>query len=100
MIYQWKFQTNCNMETLQTPGSTSIQSVDYDLTSRQMRITFKSGERYTNKELKQLLQDRYNQYCYVAVAKATNIKQFGFDFIRCKIKKAGKYINGVQLVKL
>ena len=46
MIYQWKFQTNCNMETLQTPGSTSIQSVDYDLTSLQMRITFKSGERY------------------------------------------------------
>ena len=38
--------TNCGMETLQTPGSTSIQSVDYDLTSRQMRITFKSGERY------------------------------------------------------
>ena len=34
------------METLQTPGSTSIQSVDYDLTSLQMRITFKSGERY------------------------------------------------------
>ena len=65
-----------------------------------VRDAFKSGERYTNKELKQLLQDRYNQYCYVAIAKATNIKQFGFDFIRCKIKKAGKYINGLQLVKL
>ena len=65
-----------------------------------VRNDFKSGERYTNKELKELLQDIYNQYCYVAVAKATSIKQFGFDFIRCKINKAGKYINGVQLVKL
>lgn len=65
-----------------------------------VRNDFKSGERYTNKELKQLLQDRFNQYCYVAVAKATSIKQFGFDFIRCKIYKAGKYVNGVQLVKL
>lgn len=65
-----------------------------------VRDAFKSGERYTNKELKQLLQDIYNQYCYVAVAKATSIKKFGFDFIRCKIKKAGKYINSVQLVKL
>lgn len=65
-----------------------------------VRNDFKSGERYINKELKQLLQDRYNQYCYVAVAKAISIKKFGFDVIRCKIKKAGRYMDGLQLVKL
>ena len=34
------------METLQTPSSSSISSIDYDKASLQMRITFTSGDRY------------------------------------------------------
>lgn len=52
----------------------------------------------TNKDLKKILH--YDKYYSKATAKATDIRYFGFDFRRIKIKVDDNWINGLHLIKL
>lgn len=61
---------------------------------------FNDGDKYTNKDLKRMLQDIYNKNYFRSTAKASDIRYFGFDFRRIKIKVDDKWINGLHLIKL
>ena len=52
----------------------------------------------TNKDLKKILH--YDEHYSKATAKATDIRYFGFDFRRIKIKVDDNWINGLHLIKL
>lgn len=61
---------------------------------------FNDGDKYTNKDLKRILQDIYDENYFRSTAQASDIRYFGFDFRRCKIKVDDKWINGLHLIKL
>ena len=61
---------------------------------------FNNGDKYTNKDLKKILQDIYDEHYSKAKAKASDIRYFGFDFRRIKIKVDDNWINGLHLIKL
>ena len=61
---------------------------------------FNDGDKYTNKDIKKILQDIYDKNYIKSIAKASDIRYFGFDFRRIKIKVDDKWINGLHLIKL
>lgn len=61
---------------------------------------FNNGDKYTSKDLKKILQDIYDKHYFMAKAKASDIRYFGFDFRRIKIKVDDNWINGLHLIKL
>ena len=50
----------------------------------------------TNKDLKRIFH--YDKHYFMA--KASDIRYFGFDFRRIKIKVDDNWINGLHLIKL
>lgn len=54
-------------------------------------------QRISKPDLKQLIQQVYNEAGMNKTAKATDIVKFGFDTKEVKIKLNDKYINGVEL---
>ena len=59
---------------------------------------FNDGDKYTNKDLKKILH--YDKHYYRSIAIETDIRYFGFDFRRIKIKVDDNWINGLHLIKL
>lgn len=63
----------------------------------ELRQMYPSGSRVTNKDLKISLQHLYNKYQVVAVAKAVDIKRYGYTTKVVKIPSSKGRLNGVQL---
>ena len=63
----------------------------------ELRQMYPSGTRVTNKDLKISLQYLYNKYKVVAVAKAVDIKRYGYATKVVKIPSSKGRLNGVQL---
>lgn len=60
---------------------------------------YKTGDRVTNKELKQSIQLIYDRLGYKAKAKGTDIKKYGYSTKKVKIPIDGKRLDGVELTK-
>lgn len=63
----------------------------------ELRQLYPSGTRVTNKDLKISLQHLYNKYGVVAVAKAVDIKRYGYTTRIVKIPSSKGRLNGVEL---
>ena len=60
---------------------------------------YKTGDRVTNKELKQSIQLIYDRLGHKVKAKGTDIKKYGYSTKKVKINIDGKRIDGVELIK-
>ena len=60
-------------------------------------LHYQTGDRVTNKELKDTLQSLYDKYQIKEKAKATHIVRYGYLTKRCKIRIGDKRIDGVEL---
>ena len=63
----------------------------------ELRERYPSGTRITNKDLKISLQYLYDKYRVEAVAKAVDIKRYGYTTKVVKIPSKNGRLNGVQL---
>jgi len=61
------------------------------------RIFF-CGDRFTNKEVKDILQRLYNKHQINSKAQATHLKLFGYKVKRVVINKSDKRIEGLQII--
>ena len=61
-------------------------------------LHYKTGDRVTNKELKDTLQALYDKYQIKEKAKATHIVRYGYLTKRCKIRIGDKRIDGVEIL--
>lgn len=62
---------------------------------------FRAGDRVSNKQLKEIIQKIYNQHGLTSYkAKGTDIKKFGFETKRCKIRVGKDRVDGVELSTL
>ena len=66
----------------------------------ELRKLYHSGDRVTNKILKQQIEKIYDKVGYHATAKGTDIAQYGFITKKCKIPINGKRVDGVELICL
>ena len=58
---------------------------------------YHTGDRVTNKELKEQLQQLYDRLGYKAKAKGTDIKLYGYSTRKVKIRIDDKRLDGVEL---
>ena len=61
-------------------------------------LHYQTGDRVTNKELKDTLQALYDKYQIKEKAKATHIVRYGYLTKRCKIRIGDKRIDGVEVI--
>ena len=61
-------------------------------------LHYQTGDRVTNKKLKDTLQSLYDKYQIKEKAKATHIVRYGYLTKRCKIRIADKRIDGVEIL--
>jgi hypothetical protein len=67
----------------------------------ELQKLYKTGDRVSNKELKERLQKIYHKCEYLKRATATDILLFGYDFKRCKIRDINNNrINGLELIRI
>ena len=59
-----------------------------------------TGDRVTNKELKDTLQRLYDKYQIREKAKATHIANFGYLTKKCKIRIGDKRVDGLELYSI
>ena len=61
-------------------------------------LHYQTGDRVTNKELKDTLQALYDKYQIKEKAKATHIVRYGYLTKKCKIRIGDKRIDGVEIL--
>ena len=64
----------------------------------ELQKLYKTGDRVTNKELKQQIQLIYDRLGFKYKAKGTDIKKYGYGTKKVKITIDGKRIDGVELL--
>lgn len=62
------------------------------------RIFF-AGDKYTNKEIKDILQRLYKRHGIDSLAQATHLKLYGFKVKRAILVKGDKRIEGLKIIK-
>ena len=60
-------------------------------------LHYQTGDRVTNKDLKDTLQSLYDKYQIKEKAKATHIVNFGYLTKKCKIRIGDKRVDGLEL---
>ena len=63
----------------------------------ELQKLYKTGDRVTNKELKEKIQLIYDRLGYQAKAKGTDIKLYGYSTRKIKIRVEDKRLEGVEL---
>ena len=63
----------------------------------ELQKLYKDGDRVTNKELKKQIQLIYGRLGYKAKAKGTDIKLYGYNTHKVKIRIGDKRYDGVEL---
>ena len=63
-------------------------------------LHYQTGDRVTNKELKDTLQRLYDKYQIREKAKATHIGRYGYLTTRCKRRIGDKRVDGVEFISL
>ena len=63
----------------------------------ELQKLYKTGDRVTNKELKEQIQFIYDRLGYKAKAKGTDIKLYGYSTRKIKIRVEDKRLDGVEL---
>lgn len=67
----------------------------------ELQKLYKTGDRVSNKELKETIQKIYHKCEYLKKATATDIQLFGYEFKRCKVRDMNNNrINGLELVRI
>ena len=61
-------------------------------------LHYQTGDRVSNKELKDTLQALYDKYQIKDKAKATHIVKYGYLTKRCKIRIGDKRIDGIEIL--
>ena len=64
----------------------------------ELRIIFRKGERYTNKQIKATLRYFYEIFGISGKAKASDLKLFGFCVKRALIRDGNKRIEGLEII--
>ena len=62
-------------------------------------FTFQPGNKYTNKFIKEKLQEIYNQFEFKKTAKASDLIEY-FDLKRVQYRENGKKIDGLEIIGL
>ena len=63
-------------------------------------LHYQTGDRVTNKDLKDTLQSLYDKYQIKEKAKATHIVNFGYLTKKCKIRIGDKRVDGLELYSI
>ena len=63
-------------------------------------LHYQTGDRVTNKKLKDTLQSLYDKYQIKEKAKATHIMNFGYLTKKCKIRIGDKRVDGLELYSI
>lgn len=62
-------------------------------------FNFQPGNKYTNKYIKEKLQEIYNQFDFKKTAKASDLTEY-FDLRRIQYRENGKKIDGLEIISL
>ena len=66
----------------------------------ELQKLYHTGDRVTNKELKQQIQHIYDRLGFKCKAKGTDIKKYGYSTHKVKIRINDKRLDGVELTKI
>lgn len=73
---------------------------DTTLIIKELHKLYHTGDRVTNKELKQQIQLIYDRLGFKCKAKGTDIKLYGYSTHKVKIRIDDKRLDGVELTKI
>lgn len=66
---------------------------------QELQLLIHIGDRFTNAQVRRILQDLYDKYNIKRKAKATDITLFGFVTKRAIISIDGKRNEGIQIIR-
>ena len=90
---------SCSYNITRINNKLNINTFDISLLTSEIYKTFKSGEKYSNKDLKDILGRIYNSVGYTKTPVASDLRKYFKLREGIKIKdSAGKWIRGIELL--